>query len=79
MLIRVSTREKTMGPAKNVVKKCRKQRDHVLVGKEVWYQGHIWRVVSAHANPGMSAWLTLKRGLGIEALAKSYEVNETFN
>jgi len=56
-------------------KKC----DHALIGKEVWYRGEIWRVVSAHAMRGVNPWLTLKRGMGIEVLAKSYELKEAYN
>lgn len=57
-----------------------KLHDHALVGKHVWYKKNIWLVVSAHANKSTaSPWLTLKRGAGIEALAKSYEVTELLN
>jgi len=68
-----------MGLSKNISNIGRKVTDHALLGKEVWFQGHIWRVVSAHANPGITPWLTLKRGFGIETVAKSYELTETFN
>lgn len=57
-----------------------KRHDHALIGKHVWYNNNIWLVVSAHANGSTaSPWLTLKRGAGIEALAKSYEVEELVN
>lgn len=54
---------------------------HDLVGRDVVYQGHVWRVVAsqedqdAHGSP----WLTLRRGGGIEAIAKSYELREALN
>jgi hypothetical protein len=53
---------------------------HTLIGRQVWFRGVIWRVISAHtgSNQG-SPWLTLKRGPGFEALAKVHEVNEAFN
>ena len=60
--------------------KKRHSTDHTLIGYDVWFRGRVWRVVSAHGgdNHG-SPWLTLKRGLGIEALAKTYEVQEALN
>ena len=54
---------------------------HVLIGRQVWFRGSIWRVISAHtggSNQG-SPWLTLKRAAGIEALAKIHEVQEALN
>ena len=53
---------------------------HPLLGMDVWYKGKLWRVVAAHYTAQrVCPWLTLKRGQGIEALAKSYEVVQVFN
>ena len=55
-----------------------KQVKHRLIGRDVVFRGRVWRVVSANTggNAQGSPWLTLRRGLGIEALAKSYELQE---
>ncbi len=51
-----------------------------LIGREVWFRGQVWRVVSASGgNTHGSPWLTLMRGFGIKAMAKRYEVIEAFN
>lgn len=53
--------------------------EHVLVGSNVYYQSHIWRVTAAHQdNPETSPWLVLRRGL-LEATAKPYEVVTAFD
>ena len=51
-----------------------------LVGRDVWFRGQVWRVISAEEGDSHgSPWLTLRRGLGIKAFAKTYEVCEAFN
>ena len=61
-------------------KRAKRIIDHRLIGRSVFYRGRVWRVVSAHSGDSQgSPWLTLKRGLGIEALAKQHEVSEALN
>ncbi len=60
--------------------KRRRRTEHALIGRDVWYHGRVWRVVSAHAGSNQgSPWLTLRRGFGMEVLAKTHEVEEAFN
>lgn len=57
-----------------------KKVGHPFVGRSVRYKGHYWRVVSAHqSGSDKTPWLTLKRGLGLEAAAKESEVEEVLN
>ncbi|MDX9719297.1 MAG: hypothetical protein RBU37_01020 [Myxococcota bacterium] len=55
-------------------------RERSLVGRDVWYRGHVWRVTGMQEGDSQgSPWLTLRRGVGIKAFAKNYEVIEALN
>jgi hypothetical protein len=54
--------------------------DHSLVGKQVEYQGHIWRVSSARRrNDQGKAWLILRRHPRVIVMVKEYEVRQVFD
>lgn len=57
-----------------------KKVDHSLIGKQVEYQGHIWRVSSARQREDQGkAWLILRRHPRISVVVKEYEVREVFD
>jgi hypothetical protein len=69
---------KRVGTPGQIGKRRPRRAEHTYIGRNVFYQRKVWRVISAYSNGEGKPWLTLRRG-SLELAVKSYEVRIAFD